>query len=194
MLDYILQFYNNYTIFFYVVVIFIAIIEWPIIILWLSLIAGKLWFSFIFLYIISFLWDFLWDIVHFFIWRLFSKKYKNRKEFEIIQKLSNRLEKHSLFDKLIVIKYSPPLTSIWLIYLWYKEKKVSKFIINDALLVAVNSLFITFIWFYFWSVFKNNNDFSNILILFFFSIVIFYIWLKYMTKYLIKKIINGKNT
>ena len=194
MLDYILHFYNNYTIIFYFLVVFIAIIEWPIIILALSLVAGKLWFSFIFLYFISFLWDFIWDMIHYFIWRFFSKKYINKKDFKIIENINKKLERHSLFDKLIVIKYTPPITSIWLIYIWYKEKNVFRFMKNILFIVLFNSLFITVIWFYFWNLFVDNDNFSYFIMLFFFSLAIFYIWLKFITKYLIKKIYNDKNT
>lgn len=194
MLEYILHFYTNYTILFYILVVIIAIIEWPIIILALSLVAWKLWFSYFLLYSISFLWDFIWDMIHYWVWRFFSKRYENKQEFKILQDMNKKLEGHSLFDKLIVIKYTPPITSIWLIYLWYKEKNIWKFMKNDAWIVIFNALFITAIWYHFWNMFVNNDDFTYFMMLFFFSLALFYIWLKFITKYLIKKIYDDKNT
>jgi hypothetical protein len=194
MLDYILQFYNNYTIIFYFLLILIAIIEWPIIVLALSLLSAKLWFSYIFLFFISFMWDFIWDMIHYFIWRFFSKKFENKKDFKIIENINKKLEKHSLFDKIIVIKYTPPITSIWLIYLWYKEKNVFNFMKNIVPVIWFNSFIITFVWFYFWYLFVDNENFSYFIMVFFLSLAILYLWTKFITKYLIKKIYNDKNT
>jgi len=194
MLDYVLHFYNNYTIVFYLLVIFVAIIEWPIIIFGLSLMAWKIWISFISLYLISFFWDFVWDMLHYFFWRFLAKKLENKKDYSLIEKFNKQLEGHSLFDKLLVIKYTPPITSIWLFYLWYKERDILKFAKNDALIVWFNSLIITFIWYNFWNLFVNDKDFVWFLMWFFFSAVVFYIIIKFLAKFIINKIYNGKNT
>ncbi|MDD2871504.1 MAG: hypothetical protein PHS49_05945 [Candidatus Gracilibacteria bacterium] len=194
MLEYILHFYTNYTILFYILVVIIAIIEGPIIILALSLVAGKLGFSYFLLYSISFLGDFIGDMIHYGVGRFFSKRYENKQEFKILLEVNKKLEGHSLFDKLIVIKYTPPITSIGLIYLGYKEKNIWKFMKNDAGIVIFNALFITAIGYHFGNMFVNNDDFTYFMMLFFFSLALFYIGLKFITKYLIKKIYDDKNT
>ena len=187
MLELALHFFNNYTIFFYILLTISVIIEWPIIILWLSLIAPKLWFWFFEILFFAFIWDFWGDLLHYFIWKFFKNKIA-KKNFSVIKKIEKKLKKHSLLDKLIVIKYTPPITSIGLLYLWYTKISLKKFIKNDIILSIFSSIFITSIWYNFWNYFKDNNNFGYFIILLFFSFIVFYIFLKLITKYLIKKI------
>jgi len=149
MLDYILHFYNSYTFFFYLLLIVWVVAEWPIIILGLSLISYKIWFGFYELLFFAFLWDFLWDLLLFLIWKYFSKKFKN-KDFSLIKKLNKKLKYHKLLDKLIVIKYTPPITSLGLIYLGFSGISLKKFIKNNIILNIFSSFLITILWYSFW--------------------------------------------
>ena len=186
MFDYILHFYETYKILFYFFIILWVIFEWPIIILSLSLIANKIWFNFYEIFFLAFLWDFLWDLLHFLFAKFFRKKLK--KDFSIIEKLNKKLEKHSLFDKLLVIKYTPPITSLGLLYLWYSQVSLKKFIKNDIVFNIFSSLFITIIWYNFWSLFKNIDNFWIFISLVFISFVIFYFLFRIITRYFVKKI------
>lgn len=187
MLDYAIAFYNNHIILFYLLLILTVIIEWPITILAISLVSSRLWIGFLEILFFSFIWDFAWDMIHYIVWKFFkSKILKN--DFSLVQKTQERLKGHSLLDKLIVIKYTPPITSIWLIYLWYINTNFKKFLKNDFLLCVFSSIFITSIWYNFWHIFRNQDDFKYLIIGLFLSFVVFYVLLKIFTKYLINKI------
>jgi len=187
MFDYALSFYLNHEIIFYILLIISVVLEWPITILALSLIAPKLWIWFIEILFFAFLWDFLWDLLHYFVWSFF-KWFILKKDFSLIKKVENKLKNNSLFDKLIVIKYTPPITSLWLLYLWFSKIPIKKFIKNDIFLCVFSSIFITSIWYNFWYLFKNNNNFLLFISLIFISFIIFYFILRKVTWYIIKKI------
>lgn len=192
MLDYALQFYNNYTIIFYILLIIAVILEWPITILTLSLISPKFWFSFSLIYIFSILWEFFWDLLHYFLWRFFKTNIFKNKNYILFEKIEKKLEKHSLFDKLVVIKYSPPITSIWLLYMWFQKISIKKFILNVILFSLLNWLIITFIWFYFWQYFLNESDFKYLIMWILFCFLFVFLIIKLISYYLVKNILNGK--
>lgn len=187
MLDYAINFYNNYALIFYVILVIAVIFEWPIVILALSLLSLKLWIGFFTILVFAFIWDFFWDLLHYTIGRFFRNKVM-KKDFSLIKKIEERLKWHSLIDKLIVIKYTPPLTSLWLLYLWYTKIDFKTFVKNDVILCFFSSIFITGIWYNFWYLFKDQNDFKYLIVLLFISFIIFYIVFRTFTKYLIKKI------
>lgn len=190
MLDYALHFYNNYTIIFYILLLVWVILEWPIIILTLSLLAPKFWFTFAFICVFSFLWEFWWDFLHYMIWRFFKKNVFRDKKFNIFEKIEKKLENHSLMDKLIVIKYTPPITSIGLIYLGFQKTNFKSFMNNWAILALFNAILITSIWYNFGSLIKDKNDFEYLLMGLMFSFLLFYMLVKVITSYFIKKILN----
>ncbi len=192
MLDYILHFYNNYTSVFYGLLIVWVIFEGPIIILALCLLSYSLNISYLTILFFSFLWDFWWDMIHYFIWRFFKKKIFKDKNYLLLEKLNKKLEGHSLLDKLIVIKFTPPITSMWLFYLWFNKTQLKSFIKNDLILSVFSSILITTIWYNFWYLFKNNTDFWYLIVLVFISFAFFYFLLKFISKYLINKILNDK--
>ena len=132
-------------------------------------------------------WDFIWDLLHYIVWRFFKNKIL-KKDFSLVQKVENKLKWHSLIDKLIVIKYTPPITSLWLLYLWYAKTNFKQFIKAGVIISIISSIFITSIWYNFWYLFKDENDFRYLIILLFLSFVVFYFLLRVITKYLIKKI------
>jgi len=187
MLDYAIHFYNSYTILFYIFLVIAVILEWPITILALSLLSWKLWIGFFTILIFAFIWDFVWDLLHYIVWRFFKNKIL-KKDFSLVQKVENKLKWHSLIDKLIVIKYTPPITSLWLLYLWYAKTNFKQFIKAGVIISIISSIFITSIWYNFWYLFKDENDFRYLIILLFLSFVVFYFLLRVITKYLIKKI------
>jgi len=193
MFEYAILFYNNHELLFYLFLIIAVIIEWPITILALSLVAVNLWISFLVVFIFSFIWEFIWDILHYIIWRFFKTNIFKNKKFSLLEKIEKKLEKHSLFDKLIVIKYTPPITSIWLLYMWYNKINLLKFIKNISVFAIINWLIITSIWYNFWYFFKDKVDMNYLIITLFLSFLIFYFLVKYITKYIIKKI-YGQNT
>lgn len=192
MLDYALQFYQNYIIIFYILLIIWVILEWPIIILTLSLLAPKFGLTFLFICLFSFIWEFIWDILHYIIWRFFKKNILKEKNFSLFKKFEKKLEHHSLMDKLIVIKYTPPITSIWLIYLWFQKTHFKKFLKNGAILAIFNAILITSIWYNFWKYFVIQDDFKYLIIWLMLCFLILYMSVKVTTNYLIKKILNAR--
>jgi hypothetical protein len=192
MIEYALQFYNNYTIIFYCILLVAVIFEWPIIILTLSLLAPKFWFTFIFICVFSLLWEFWGDLLHYFIWRVFKRNIFSDKNFSIFSKIEKKLENHSLMDKLIVIKYTPPITSIGLIYLWFQKTDFRSFVKNWFILAVFNAIIITSIWYNFWLLIKDKNDFEYLIMWLMLTFLIFYMLVKITSSYLIKKILNER--
>ena len=189
MFEYIIHFYESYKIIFYLLLIIWVIFEGPIIILSLSLVSPILKISFLEVLFFAFLWDFLWDLLHFLFARFFKNKIK--KDFWIILKLEKKLEKHSLFDKLLVIKYTPPISSLGLLYLWYSKLKLKDFIKNDIILNIFSAVLISSIWYFFWKYFVDTNNFVYFIMWLFFSFVVFYFLFKFIRNYLIKKIYDS---
>lgn len=192
MLEYSLLFYNNYTFLFYIWIILAVIIEWPITILILSILATKINLSFFYVYAFAFFWEFLWDILHYFVWRFFKKNIVKDKEFKIFEKIEKKLVNHSLFDKLIVIKYTPPITSIWLLYLGFQKTNFKEFLINITIFSTFNSLIVTLIWYYFWAYFANKNELKYIIIWIMFGFLLLYLLIRVISYYFVKNILNGK--
>ena len=191
MIDYALHFYNNYTIIFYVLLTVTVILEWPITILTLALLAPKFWFSFLLIYSFWFIWEFFWDLAHYFVWRFFEKNLLSNKKYKVFEKIEKKLENHSLFDQIIVIKYIPPITSIWLLYLGFNKTNLITFIKNVTIFALLNSLIITFIWFNFWILIKDKQEFEYIIIWIMVSLLILYLTLKIITSFITKKYLNG---
>jgi len=190
MLDYAIHFYYTHKVFFYILLLVLVILEGPVIILSLSFLAVKFHFSFLDIYIFAFLWDFLWDLWHFLFWRFFSVKIL-KKDFSLVQKIDKKLKNHSLLDKLIVIKYTPPITSLGLIYLWFSKISFKNYIKNSFYISVFSAFFITFIWYNFWYLFKDKDNLVYLIFWSFLSFVVFYFLFKIITKYIIKKIYDS---
>lgn len=185
MLDYVISFYNNYSLIFYILLIIIIVLEGPITIITLTIIAPRLGFWFFMIYIFAFIWEFFWDLLHYFIWRFFKKFFLKNKKFTLFEKIEKKIVYHSLFDKLIFIKYTPPITSIWLIYLWTKKTDIKNFTKYIFLFSLFNSLIISFIWFKFWNIFKNTDNIKYLIIWILFSFLILYFITKIVWKIII---------
>ncbi len=188
MFDYAFSFYNDYTIIFYFLLFIAVIVEGPITILLFSLVAKKLWVNFFTIFIFAFLWEFIWDLLHYIVWRFFSIDIFKNKKIKVLEKINTQLDKHSLLDKLIVIKYTPPITSIWLIYMWFKKIKLKQFLKYVSIFAIFNGLLITSIWYNLWYLFKDTENFWYFIILLFISLLIFYFLIKNISKFIIKKI------
>ncbi|MDD3144611.1 MAG: VTT domain-containing protein [Candidatus Gracilibacteria bacterium] len=192
MLDYALHFYNNYTVIFYILLIITVILEGPITILTLSLLSTTFGFSFIFVYIFAIIGELFGDILHYILGRFFKQNIFKNKNFEILERTEEKLKNHSLFDKLIVIKYTPPITSIGLIYLGYNKVDFKKFLKNIVIFSFLNGFLITFIGFYFGKYFVNKDDFKYLIIGLLFSFLLLYFLIKIISSYFIKKVLNDK--
>lgn len=193
MLEYILNFYNNHIVLFYILLTFVVIIEWPITIIWLSLLSSFFNITYTTLFIYSFIGDFSWDVLHYLVWRFFRKKFYNKSKFDKLDYINEKLVNHSLIDKLIVVKFTPPITSIGLMYMWFQKINFKKFIVNDFFIVIITALIISSIWYNFWHIFIwNKNDFIYLLMILFFSFMVFYLIFKVFFKYIVSKIMYEK--
>ena len=176
----------QYQFIFYILLVVAVVIEWPITIIALSLLAPNLWIGFIFVYIFSFLGDFIWEVAHFYFWRIFQGFKKSKDNDAKIQKLNNFIDSHQLIDTLVLIKYTPPLTSIGLLYLGSYLKKPYNFLVLDALLVATSSLIITTIWMYFWSTVHQYQHPVYIVAILLFAFALIYFTLRIISHYYLK--------
>ena len=192
MFDYALSFYDNHLLLFYLFLIIAVILEGPITILAFSLIAVKFKISFFEVLIFSFIWEFFWDLLHYTIWRFFIWNIFKYKNFSILKKIQKKLKNNSLFEQLLVIKYTPIITNIWLLYLWYKKTNLIFFIKTVSIFAIINGIIITSIWFNFWYLFKDTSDFSYFIVLLFLAFLLFYFLIKIISKYVIKNFINKK--
>lgn len=192
MLEYAISFYNNYTIIFYLLLVTAVIVEWPITILTLSMLAPKLEIPFLVIYVLAFSWEFFWDLLHYVIWRFFKKNILKNKSFKTLEKAEEKLKNHSLFDKLIVIKYTPPITSIWLLYLWFNKTDFKEFSKYIFLISLFNWIVISFIWLNFWVFLKDNANLEYILMWIMFSLVILYLSMRVIWKTVLWRILKNK--
>ncbi len=193
MIDYALNFYDNYTFISYILLLIAVVIEGPITILTLSLFASRLWFSFILIYFLAFLWEFLWDLLNYSIWRFFKKNIFKDKKFIIFENIEKKIENHPLFDKIVVIKYTPFVVAVWLMYLWFQKTNIKEFMKNISLLALIDSFAITFIWFHLWKFLIDKSDFKYIMFWVMLSFLIIFFLFRTITSYFVKRIINEKN-
>ena len=190
--EFILNFYNSYTLVFYILFLWFVIIEWPITILVLSWFAPTIGMWVISIYIMAFLWEFLWDILHYMFGRLFKINICKNKNFHIFEKIEKKIEHYSLFDQIAVIKYIPPITSIWLIYLWFQKINVKKFLKNVSIFALINSFIFTFIWYFFWKYVSSEQNLKYIIVWLLLAILCLYILVKTIKTYLVTHILNEK--
>lgn len=192
MIDYIINFHETYLILSYFLIIVIVVLEWPIFLIFLSLSASKLGIWYFEILLFSFIGDFFWDLLHYFFWHFFKIKIMKNKNWNKLVKINKKLEWYPLFDKLIVIKYTPPITSVWLLYLGFSNVRFKNFIKNDFIIVFVSSIIISSIAYNFWVIFKDVDDFKYLIMIIFLTFMILYFTIKILSKYIIKKITNDK--
>lgn len=190
MFEYAISFYNEYIFLFYFLVTIAVILEWPIVILTLTLLSPKLGISFPILLFFALIWDFWWDILHFFVWKFFKKYFLEKQKFKKLEDLNKKINSFPLLDRLIIIKYTPPITSIWLIYLWVSGTKIWDFVKRDFPLCLFSSLLVLFIWYNFWEYFKNSNNLTYFFLAVWFAIFVVIFSSKIIWNFIIKKIYN----
>lgn len=143
MLEYALLWYDQYYVFFYALVVLLVLVEWPITILTLTLLAPKLGIGWEELLLLSLVGDFWGDLLHFYVGRygyqiqkFFKIRFDNRK----FKKLQTQIDRYPLLEKLIIIKYTPPLTSLGLVYLGFSSVRVWEFIKYTLPLCVLSSV------------------------------------------------------
>ena len=192
MLEYALSFYQEYTRIFYILIAIVVLLEGPIIILTLTILSPQLWIWIPFLFFLSLFWDFWGDLLHFLLGKYWEKLFPNKRrswaKSPTFQKLTKTIDNYPLLEKLIIIKYTPPITSIGLIYLWVSKVKMFDFIKKDFPLCLLSTIVVIYIGFYFGQYFNTKTNFWWL---------IFWIWLGILTtitlsrliwKFLLKKI------
>lgn len=194
MIDFAISFYNDYLVLFYLIVIIAVILEWPIVILTLTLLSAKLEIPFFVLIILALIWDFWWDLLHFFAWKIFHKKFEKSKKLKKFENFKEKINNFPLFEKLIIIKYTPPITSIWLIYLWLNWEKTWNFIKYDFPLCLFSSFLVLFIWYNFSEYFKNTDNLTYFFLAVWFSIFTLVFLSKFIIKIILKKIYKKYDT
>nr|MDD3719977.1 hypothetical protein [Candidatus Gracilibacteria bacterium] len=194
LLDYIIGLYNNHEVIFFILLVFIIAIESRITIFGLVILSPKLGLNFLDIYLFLFFGELLGDTIHYGFGRFFSKFFINNKQenkVSYVKNLQEKLKDKPTFDLLMIIKYTPPITSIGLIYLGFEKYNFKKFILNDLILLFFSSTIITSILFYFGGLLKNNDNltlfFSEVLIVF----MIIFLTIKYISKFIIKKILKN---
>ncbi len=190
----IVTFYGSHEFLFFFFLILALIIEWPAIILWISLLAPQLGFSFVEIFLLSFVGDFIGDMIHYIIWRYFANRFpaikQKTEKWQRIQALESKLSKQKLLDLLVVIKYTAPLTSLGLLYLGYKKVNFKSFALNTFILIACSSLIISSLGYFFASKFSSTENFSYFVVIILAGLGLLYLIITYLSKLLIHKILK----
>lgn len=191
MFEYAFSFYQNYLPFFFILTIIAVLLEWPIVILTLTLLSGKLGIPISLIIILSLIGDFGGDMLHFYLGKYGNtllKKLNFKRKSEKLTRLNKKIKNYPLLEKLIIIKYTPPITSIGLIYLGTTQLPTLEFIKTTLPLCLLSSWLIISIGYFFGEIFTK----TQYLWVFFFGagIVIFsvIILLKFLGKFLVRKI------
>lgn len=180
--------------YWYWILVPLMIIEWPIITITLALLSHHLGISFWLLLILSFVWDFMWDVIHYYV-GIFSQKkilQYQQKNNKYLAWIDSKIDHKSLLDTLIVVKYFPPITSIGLLYLWFKRTNLTKFMLYDAAIVMVNSIVLVTIWYYFWWYVTSSSNTSYIIAGILISLGAIYFAAKYIRSLIVKHITHDK--
>lgn len=188
MLEYALTFFNAYPVLFYILLVVAVILEGPITILAISLLADRLGLQYIDILFFAFLWDFWGDSLHFFVGRNFRNFVQNRKNIGRLKYLYRKMDSYNFFEKLLVIKYTPPITSIGLLYFWSSKISTYDFITRDALVCFISSIIISGLGYYFGGLFHGTKH--EVLYLFWtVAIIMFclFFWTKYIATFVTKR-------
>lgn len=178
MLDFALHFANNHLILFYSLVLIALLLEGPIVIFTLTTLAWLLHLPLWIIFVFAVFGDAGGDILHFLAGKyaknLISKipvlskiQIKNQTFLAFYQKIHN----YPLLEKLIIIKYTPPVTSAGLLYLWASGISFYQFLKSTLPLCLISSTIVFSIWVFFSSRTQLSNHIG--LVLFGFWIGIF---------------------
>lgn len=188
MIEFAISFYQDYTILFFAVLIVSVILEWPISIITLSILWPSIGIWYFKIFMISIIWEFIWDLWHYILGRYFKKNVFKEKNYKLIEKVEEKIKNHSIFEKFLIIKYTPPITSIWLIYLGFSKVNFKLFFLNVLLFSVINWVLMTFIWYNIGTYISNTKKIEYIIIWIMLTIVISYFWIKYIWKIIVKRI------
>lgn len=195
MIEFALGFYQNYQRLFYLLLTVAVILEGPIVILTLTSLSWVLSIPLPIVLLFAILWDIWGDVLHFFLGKYGKKflklipaiknlKIQNQNFLSFHQKIQN----YPLLEKLILIKYTPPITSAGLIYLWSSGLSFRKFIIASLPLCLLSSGLVFIIGLFLSQYLTSQKQIIRFLIGFGISIFLVLRLIRIIGKYLIKKV------
>ncbi len=146
MIDFALTFAHQYPIIFYSIIIIALLLEGPIVIFTLTSLSWVLNLPLWVIFILAIIWDAWGDILHFLVGK-YSKKLISKIPFFSKIKIKNqsflnfyqKIKEYPLLEKLIIIKYTPPLTTPGLLYLWSSELDFYHFLKSTLPLCLISS-------------------------------------------------------
>lgn len=164
MLDFALSFATQHTFLFYSLVLIALLLEGPIVIFTLTALSWPLQIPLWMIFILAVFGDAGGDILHFLAGKytknLISKipfftkiQIKNQTFLSFYKKIHN----YPLLEKLIIIKYTPPITSAWLLYLGSSGLNFYRFLKSTLPLCFFSSIIVVTIWVFF----STRTSFSN---------------------------------
>ena len=164
MLDFALSFASQHTFLFYSLVLIALLLEGPIVIFTLTALSWPLQIPLWMIFILAVFGDAGGDILHFLAGKytknLISKipfftkiQIKNQTFLSFYKKIHN----YPLLEKLIIIKYTPPITSAWLLYLGSSGLNFYRFLKSTLPLCLFSSIIVFTIWVFF----STRTNFSN---------------------------------
>ena len=139
MIDFALTFAHQYPVIFYSIIIIALLLEGPIVIFTLTSLSWVLNLPLWLIFILAIIWHACGDILHFLVGK-YSKKLiiKNQSFLNFYQKI----KEYPLLEKLIIIKYTPPLTTPGLLYLWSSELDFYHFLKSTLPLCLISSIIV----------------------------------------------------
>ncbi len=142
MLEFALDFFQNHQRRFYALITIAVILEGPIVILTLTSLSESLEIPLFIIFLFAIIGDTGGDILHFFVGR-YGKKILNLLPFKIknqhFLKIRKTIEDYPLLEKLIIIKYTPPITSAGLFYLGATSLSFKTFFLTTLPLCLISS-------------------------------------------------------
>lgn len=190
----------------YILLFFLLLAEGPIIGFIASHLSSMGYLNIFLVFIIYFLGDLLGDILHYFIGIFLSKTHNRffKKKFVKIDSLlksknvryMDKLIEKDLFLALLVIKLTPPISSIGLISLGIRKTNILKFIKNTAVICLMVEIPIVLLG-YFTGIsaqtfLKFQSFYGKAIFLIIVTVICIYL-MNLMKKYISKKIIKKEN-
>lgn len=188
-----LNFFNWYTLIFIIFIVFIVINIFPLMfflvpeifilaVFWLC-VSWKI--SFLYWFLAMFLWSVLWETFSYYLWYRWINidKYKNQKLNDFFIHFKKNEVKY-----LIIWKLLPFITWLIPVLAWIIKMNFIKFFIINTFIVFY-SLFITFIFLYFWNkvIDKYFFEYKFEIVLFIFVILFISLFIKIYKNKLWKK-------
>lgn len=190
MLEYALSRYHEYIVLFYAIVVIIVLLEGPITIMTLTMLAPQLWLPLEVIFLLSMIGDFGGDYLHFLVGRYGKKLLKKQEENpdSPLNKVHKQLEKYPLLEKLIIIKYTPPISNVGLIYLGTSPISTKAFLLKTLPLCTFSSILVISLGHYFGNYFQQQENLAQALFWIGITIVSVLFILRLLGKRLVKKV------